>query len=344
MSNNESSTNAAEHSGLPSHREPRTNFCVDARHFSITFSNVEQQLQLLPTAKNTYTLEAFFSDLRDRLGQLGRGYLYLAASRERHADGSTHFHAGIRLERKWKLRDPRTLDIGGLHPNIQSSRNFRKWVTYLKKDGEYQEEGELDNKQSDSRVTPEELIDMAKTMEQAEFLAYCSVNKYFGGREIWNLVHEDKTLTITDETVIEGQISEQFKVLTENFTWNRNLTLLIVGDSGVGKTTWAKTVIPKPCLFVSHIDDLRKFKPNYHLSILFDDVSIMHMPETAQIHITDQENPRSIHCRYGTARIPARTAKIFTCNTVPVDLNAAAISRRVQTLFAYKDDLDRVRP
>jgi len=186
-------------------------------------------------------------------------------------------------------------------------------------------------------------MDLARSSEQAEFLAYCSVHKYFGGKDIWNLVHEDKSLTITDETNIEGIISTQFEALANNFTWNKNLTLLIVGESGIGKTTWAKKVIPKPCLFVSHIDDLRKFKPNYHLSILFDDVSILHMPETAQIHLTDSENPRSIHCRYGTARIPAGTVKIFTCNSVPVDNSSLAISRRVQILFAYKTDLESVR-
>lgn len=206
------------------------------------------------------------------------------------------------------------------------------------------EDGEFDiNKDKPPRVTPEELMDLARSSEQAEFLAYCSVHKYFGGKDIWNLVHEDKSLTITSDTNIEGIISTEFQALANNFVWNKNLTLLIVGESGIGKTTWAKQVIPKPCLFVSHIDDLRKFKPNYHLSILFDDVSILHMPETAQIHLTDAENPRSIHCRYGTARIPAGTVKIFTCNSVPVDTNSLAISRRIQILFAYKADLERVR-
>lgn len=315
----------------------------DGRHLALTYSNLEQQALGSPNAKNPYSLETFLCDLRDRLGQLDRGWIYIAASRERHADGSTHIHAGVRLERKWTFRDPRTLDIGGYHPNIQSARNFAKWITYLKKDGDYVEDGALSNKNTESRITPEELIDLARSSEQAEFLAYCSVNKYFGGKDIWNLVHEDQSLTLTSDTKIEGTISEEFNKLASNLTWNTNLTLLIVGDSGVGKTTWAKQTIPKPCLFVSHIDDLRRFKVSYHVSILFDDVSIMHMPETAQIHITDQENPRSIHCRYGTARIPAGTIKIFTCNTVPVDLNSPAISRRVQVLFAYQADLERVR-
>jgi len=180
---------------------------------------------------------------------------------------------------------------------------------------------------------------MAQTMEQPAFLAYCSVNRYMMADKIWQMVHEDKSLTIMDDTLIEGTISDEFKRLASQLEWNPNITLLIVGESGIGKTTWAKQTIPKPCLFVSHIDDLRKFKPNYHVSILFDDVSIMHMPDTAQIHILDQENPRSIHCRYGTARIPANVTKIFTCNSVPVNNSVAAISRRVQILFCYKNDL-----
>lgn len=334
------STNHA--SRTPSNSSTKS-YRFDGRHLALTYSNLEQQAMGSSDAKNPYSLETFLCDLRDRLGQLDRGWVYIAASRERHADGSTHFHAGVRLERKWTFRDPRTLDVGGYHPNIQSARNFAKWITYLKKDGDYLELGELDNKQSTPRITPEELIDLARSSDQAEFLAFCSVNKYFGGKDIWNLVHEDNSLTITSDTQIEGHITDEFKTLAANFIWNPNLTLLIVGDSGIGKTTWAKQTIPKPCLFVSHIDDLRKFKVGYHVSILFDDVSILHMPETAQIHITDQENPRSIHCRYGTARIPAGTTKIFTCNSVPVDLNSAPISRRIQILFAYKADLDRVR-
>jgi len=46
---------------------------LDARHLCLTYANVEQQLCL--RSENTYTLETFLSDLRDRLGQLGREYI-----------------------------------------------------------------------------------------------------------------------------------------------------------------------------------------------------------------------------------------------------------------------------
>lgn len=161
-------------------------------------------------------------------------------------------------------------------------------------------------------------------------------------KDIWTLAHEDTSMTIDIDDKVEGDISAKFERLSSKLTWNHNLTLLIIGEAGIGKTTWAKQMMPRPILFVSHMDDLRKFKPNFHKSILFDDVKINHMPETAQIHLVDTENPRSIHVRYGTVRIPARTPKVFTCNTFPVTHELAAIKRRTQLLLCFKDDLDRV--
>ena len=141
------------------------------------------------------------------------------------------------------------------------------------------------------------------------------------------------------EDDIMGDVSVGFANLVESVEWNQKLTLLIIGESGIGKTTWAKRMMPKPILFVSHMDDLRKFKLSYHKSILFDDVKISHMPETAQIHLLDTENPRSIHVRYGTVRIPARTPKVFTCNTYPVTYELPAIKRRTQLLLCYETNL-----
>lgn len=160
-------------------------------------------------------------------------------------------------------------------------------------------------------------------------------------RDIWNMAHEDNTLTIQDGEIINGTIDEKFKRLTQKITIEDNKTLVIVGEAGIGKTTWAKQTMPKPLLFVSHLEDLRKFKPGFHQSILFDDVSITHLPITSQIHLVDQENPRSIHVRYGTIRMPAGVPKCFTCNSFPICLEHPAIKRRTQLLLCFKDDLER---
>lgn len=176
-------------------------------------------------------------------------------------------------------------------------------------------------------------------MTEGEFLAYCSVHRLLYAKAIWDNYHTDTIMTLTSDMDFAGNIDPRFQALVDNFEFHDNLTLLVVGEAGIGKTTWAKKTIPKPCLFVTHIDDLRKFKVGYHVSILFDDVCVTHFPDTAQIHLVDYENPRSVHVRYGTARIPAGIHKIFTCNTLPVSIHHAAISRRSQVLYCYQNDL-----
>jgi len=117
-----------------------------------------------------------------------------------------------------------------------------------------------------------------------------------------------------------------------NLDWIGERALILIGEAGCGKTTWAKANIPKPCLFVTHIDELKLYRPKYHVSILFDDVSFKHYPIQAQIHLVDFHDSRSIHIRYGTAHIPAKTIKVFTSNEDPVDLSNAAIKRRCKVV------------
>lgn len=106
-----------------------------------------------------------------------------------------------------------------------------------------------------------------------------------------------------------------------------NYTNVIIGKPNCGKTQFALAHFIRP-LFVSHMDDLLEFKPEVHTGIVFDDMDFRHMPRTAQIHLTDYENSRSIHCRYRCCKIPRHTCKIFTCNVYPFDEDEA-IGRRV---------------
>jgi len=255
--------------------------------------------------------------------------VFICVAEETHKDGSSHIHIALSVEQPIRTRDPRHFDFESYHCNVQSARRFRDWVKYVKKEGNYVEEGTLEvTKWSD--ITPDELLEKAKTTSLEDFLAYCSCNKMMYAQKIWETVHVDNSITIDENTDIPGTIETKVEQLLEAVELHNNLSILLIGPAGIGKTTWAKRTIPKPCLFVSHMDDLKKFRIGFHVSIIFDDVSILHMPIQAQIHIVDTENPRSIHCRYGCARIPAGIIKMFTCNSVPVNLEHNAISRRTK--------------
>lgn len=108
-------------------------------------------------------------------------------------------------------------------------------------------------------------------------------------------------------------------------------SLILWGESGIGKTEFAKTLLPD-ALFVSHIDDLILFNDTQYHGLIFDDMSFTHLPRESQIHLCDIDNGRSIHVRYQTAFIPSNTKKIFTTNILNgacFNTQDSAIKRRL---------------
>lgn len=165
------------------------------------------------------------------------------------------------------------------------------------------------------------------TVSDSELFEYCIANKIGYG-----YYTEERRRRLMVSTDIEE--TDQVKGVMDlklHATELPNICAVVVGPSGCGKTTWAKQRSPKPALFVSHIDDLKCFRPNFHKAIIFDDMDFKHLPTTCQIHLVDQQDPRSIHVRYGTVKLPADLCKIFTCNEFPF-VEHEAIRRRIKEI------------
>lgn len=107
---------------------------------------------------------------------------------------------------------------------------------------------------------------------------------------------------------------DKFKQEWQDLPWDWNKSHILWGGAGIGKTSFARAVLPK-ALMVSHMDDLSIYDASVHDGIIFDDMSFLHLHREAQIHLVDVEEGRSIHIRYRTAWIPENTKKIFTTNT-----------------------------
>lgn len=130
---------------------------------------------------------------------------------------------------------------------------------------------------------------------------------------------------LKQQTVVKHDFTYKWPFITD---WSK--THVIMGESGVGKTQFAKAHFENPFI-ISHIDMLLDYDPALYDGIVFDDLSVAHLPRNSQIHICDIDEPRSIHCRYACATIPANTRKIFTCNPgfFPFEEDDSAINRRV---------------
>lgn len=275
---------------------------------------------------------------------------FIRVAKEFHKDGTEHYHAAICLSKPLCTRDARFFDWRGHHANIQPTRHVQSWIKYIGKDGCFTDWGSIpepsafqSNAHFRAGVEPSEIIRFVEECKsRVEFLCWAAVNKLSYAKEIWNELKGPKDLnTIKEGEISMGKLDYRFEQLVLEVAWVKEKCLIIVGESGIGKTTYATNMIPKPALLISHIDDLRKFKPDYHLSILFDDVCFNHYPIQSQIHLVDYYHPRSIHVRYAVATIPAGTFKIFTCNENPVDISHPAISRRCQILKCHQTDLTR---
>jgi len=254
---------------------------------------------------------------------------YYLVARELHEDGTPHLHACVEFTNT-ERHGVDWLDFEGKHPNKQDPRKWEACKQYCKKDGEFLEDAQTALDNAVGALAPS--LECASFETQKDWFDHCMQNKYAFAYAtwMWDYVHPDSQ-TMLDDTYPGAMVPhlQAFK-----FVHDLHRCLILVGDSGCGKTTWAKINAPKPALFVCHIDDMKLFRKGYHVSIIFDDVSFAHIPVTAQIHLCDFDNPRSIHCRHTVARIPAGVWKIFTCNAgrLPLITSDPAIKRRVKVV------------
>lgn len=251
----------------------------------------------------------FYKDLVD----------YILVSSELHEDGNLHRHALLIYKTRKDIRNERYFDYEGFHPNIQIPRNLAATKTYIKKDGTFLEEG--------TNKDDENIYELARTLDYETFMNHCikrKVSFQFAKDALRRCV---QTNTITAYTPHQGFKEPVFIPFPRPLT-----SLLLIGKTGIGKTTLVKIIAEKPSLWCTHLDTLKQFNPAEHKSIIFDDLSFQHLPRHTQLFLADRYDSRTIHIRYGTVDIPQYIPKYFTANEFPFIENDAAINRRLEII------------
>jgi len=305
-------------------------FRIQSKNIFLTYSNLEKQLT--GNCKETFNIPDKV-DLLDWIkAQVCCEYAIVAL--EEHENGDHHFHAFLKLKHRPDIRDSRFFDWSNLHARIEVARSPNASKTYCMKDGNFVEY------QAEVTVTGQDgLLDKCEEFEEkVDWAQYCCMKKIpFQYMDFfWNAVHNVDIHTILDDTPILGRMHKCLMDFEYREYETRNL--VIVGPAGCGKTTWAKTHMPKPILMINHIDILKKFRPDYHRSILFDDMGFSHLPRESQINIVDKTDVKDIHRRYGTTSLPSGVVKVFTANIMPFGSDEA-ILRRIRVINIRLDPL-----
>jgi len=258
---------------------------------------------------------------------------YLIICKEKHEDGSPHIHATIKFSKKVHISNERHFDIESFHPNIQAVKHFGKSVNYCKKDGDFVEYGDFAEKEKQVMIPL-----FHENITKLEWLTQCFEQKipYGYAMAFWDEQCPLKQFT----TLLDFDDKHKSRIQDPKLsllvpTTDHLKSYLIVGPSGCGKTTWCKLHCEKPALMVTHMDDLKGFRINFHKSIIFDDMCFNHLDAVLQIPIVDRYDNRSVHCRYNCALIPAKIQKFFTCNVIPFDISKPQIARRINLINLY---------
>lgn len=272
---------------------------------------------------NNYT-ETEKSHLEELMATQESLIQYLLFSTETGESGTPHLQGYIELKTRMRLGALKNLLCSRIHLEIARG-TAQENLEYCSKEEEPQIFGVPFVPHQGSRTD----LESVRAMIQDGSTDLEIANEYFSQ---WTRYNRSFRLyrqllnrpTVTSQHPLDS-FPEAWRPLS---TFDFRTSLILRGLPNIGKTEFAKTILPG-ALMVSHMDDLSMFDPSFHAGIIFDDMEFTHIPRSAQIHLVDIDNDRSIHIRYQTAFIPKNTKKIFTTNLDDIFLDDSAINRRI---------------
>lgn len=270
-----------------------------------------------------FTLNNFSSEEEKSIAESIRvpgGPSYVIYGREVGESGTPHLQGYIEFPRRVSISHiTQLVGYGRAHLERRRGKQHQA-IAYCKKDGDFVEFGTAVVSQQGRRSDLEAVADSIRNGAAVGELwreHTSAMIRYSRGilqaRAYLNPVREMETYDLASFS-----FSLIFDMKKSHVVW---------GPAGCGKTSYCRARFPE-ALWVTHMDDLLGYDSQE--VIIFDDMNFTHMPRTAQIHIVDVEQPRSIHCRYACARIPAGVTRVFTSNNKDIFADDAAIKRRVK--------------
>jgi hypothetical protein len=250
-------------------------FRLNARYFFLTYSQA------------TIQSDDLWTFLKEK------GVISATIAQERHQDGEPHIHCVGKFDRKKNIKDCKYFDFKDYHPNIQSPRNIKATLDYIKKDGNFKEYGESSiSSQSkwtniiQSSTSSTEFINLITELEPRT--AICNFNQVRAFAE-YTFRKPPKAYESPFNTFINirpEMDSFHSELLRPRNPSIRDKGLVIIGPTRLGKTAWARS-LGTHTYFCGQLNwDRHSTDARY---AIIDDVPMQYITKKTQIFGCQQE-------------------------------------------------------
>lgn len=289
-----------------SQKKDQKTFRVCARKLFLTYSQLNNDL----SAKGLLKL------LRKNPLLWGSQYVI---GKELHQEEGAHFHVILVSKTKLDIRNPEILDIDHegkiFHGNYQPVKNLQQAVKYVCKDREYitdlpelidgrlLSEKEFLASQVEKKGVATALLDYTKDHPEKAFSSrsVSALKKNF--KDIQEMENSLRGNVLKSPFKLQNfDLKDELKEWVENPNQHKKKALILIGESGIGKTEFGKVFcIEKQLktLVVNHKEDFQKIDLS-HDAIIVDDANVGDFEKTQLLALLDNTTDRSVRVLYQT--------------------------------------------
>jgi len=245
--------------------------------------------------------------------------------RELHQDGTFHLHVLLCFHRKLHLRSATALDVKGFHCNIGPARDVKACYNYMRKAPQLSfESGDKPSALEPKENSWRDLVELAGDRPRFwRAIRERHPRDYVLQRERLEQFLERESALLPRKDYGGGYAGTDWNVPAELTDWlfedtDRPRSLVMVGGSRLGKTTWART-LGKHMYFNTMID-LAEWRDDAWYAI-FDDFEFQFIPNKKCFFGAQQEF--AITDKY-RKKMTVRWGKpsIFLFNELPSELSS----------------------
>ena len=248
-----------------------------------------------------------FDELKTLFGKVGQPTAYsfvheIGAAKEENATPYEHTHAAVLHAKKLDCKDVKIWDWGDVHPHIKNRRSM-PWIKYLFETYHQGNKVAKGGKKyfiapvAIEQVTPPDWNPTAVTIKMA--IEAPTVMDAFDVADV-GIKSLGDVITVRRECAKSRKHKHDFdeecsgtfvKKPKGMVDWDKSKALILLGDSGCGKTSWACKQFKNP-IMIGELIELKKFNWDGVDGLVLDEADFVNYKRKTQIFMTDTKYRR----------------------------------------------------